>query len=119
SWLFIDRLVIGMSTNAAEQKRIAVRCSMHDAVYADDACSTGCVLNNHLFAQDYAHTGSKDSTDNVERTSRGKRVYHGKRPRWIGLRARRERPSGYTTAEKRDEFPPPHGAYPKAVRITN
>jgi hypothetical protein len=25
------------------------------------------------------------------------------------LRARRERPSGYTAAEKRDEFPPPHG----------
>src|SRR5262249_47711852 len=30
------------------------------------------------------------------------------------LRASRERPSGYTAAEKRDEFPPPHGAYPKA-----
>src|SRR5262249_25966903 len=30
------------------------------------------------------------------------------------LRARRERPSSRTTAEKRDEFPPPHGAYPKA-----
>jgi hypothetical protein len=29
------------------------------------------------------------------------------------LPARRERPSGYTAAEKRDEFPPPHGAYPK------
>src|SRR5262249_26691480 len=30
------------------------------------------------------------------------------------LRARRNRPSGYTAAEKCDEFPPPHGAYPKA-----
>src|SRR4029453_9511613 len=30
------------------------------------------------------------------------------------LRSRRERPSGYTAAEKCDEFPPPHGAYPKA-----
>jgi hypothetical protein len=30
------------------------------------------------------------------------------------LRARRKRPSGYTAAEKCDEFPPPHGAYPKA-----
>src|SRR5262249_7078510 len=30
------------------------------------------------------------------------------------LRARRERPSGYTASEKRDEFPSPHGAYPKA-----
>src|SRR5262249_45260135 len=30
------------------------------------------------------------------------------------LRARRERPSGYTAAEKCDELPPPHGAYPKA-----
>ena len=30
------------------------------------------------------------------------------------LRARGARPSGYTAAEKRDEFPPPHGAYPKA-----
>src|SRR5262245_9964012 len=28
------------------------------------------------------------------------------------LRPRRERPRGYTV--KRDEFPPPHGAYPKA-----
>src|SRR5262249_53672365 len=28
------------------------------------------------------------------------------------LCARRERPR-YTAAEKRDEFPPPHGAYPK------
>src|SRR5262249_50299600 len=30
------------------------------------------------------------------------------------LRPRRERPCGYTAAEKCDEFPPPHGAYPKA-----
>src|SRR5215468_7095866 len=30
------------------------------------------------------------------------------------LRARRERPSCYTAAEKCDEFPPPHAAYPKA-----
>src|SRR5215471_7575451 len=30
------------------------------------------------------------------------------------LRARRERPSRYTAADKCDEFPPPHGAYPKA-----
>src|SRR5262245_47564694 len=30
------------------------------------------------------------------------------------LRARRERPRGYTAAKKCDEFPPPHGAYPKA-----
>src|SRR5262249_54080354 len=30
------------------------------------------------------------------------------------LRARRERPRGYTAAEKCDEVPPPHGAYPKA-----
>jgi hypothetical protein len=30
------------------------------------------------------------------------------------LRARREQPSGYTVAEKCGEFPPPHGAYPKA-----
>src|SRR5262249_6040782 len=30
------------------------------------------------------------------------------------LRARRERPSGYTAAEKCDEVPPPHGAYAKA-----
>src|SRR5215470_3601953 len=30
------------------------------------------------------------------------------------LRARRERPCGYTAADKYDEFPPPHGAYPKA-----
>src|SRR5262249_43342201 len=30
------------------------------------------------------------------------------------LRARRERAARYSTAEKRDEVPPPHGAYPKA-----
>src|SRR5262245_2164759 len=30
------------------------------------------------------------------------------------LRARRERPCRHTAAEKCDEFPPPHGAYPKA-----
>src|SRR5262249_13414599 len=30
------------------------------------------------------------------------------------LPARRNRPSGYTAAEKCDEVPPPHGAYPKA-----
>src|SRR5262249_17394727 len=30
------------------------------------------------------------------------------------LRVRRERPSGYTAADKGDEVPPPHGAYPKA-----
>ena len=35
------------------------------------------------------------------------------RPRSL-LRARRNRPSGYNAAEKCDEFPPPHGAYPKA-----
>src|SRR5262249_42292219 len=36
--------------------------------------------------------------------------------RWLRrlLRARRERPSGYSAAEKCDEVPPPHGAYPKA-----
>jgi hypothetical protein len=31
---------------------------------------------------------------------------------------RRERPSGYTAAQKRDEFPPPHGLTPR-LRITN
>src|SRR5262245_58789375 len=30
------------------------------------------------------------------------------------LRPRRKRPSSYTAAKKADEFPPPHGAYPKA-----
>src|SRR5262249_21389195 len=30
------------------------------------------------------------------------------------LRARCERPSGCRAADKCDEFPPPHGAYPKA-----
>src|SRR5262249_11774079 len=30
------------------------------------------------------------------------------------LRARRTRPPRHTAAEKCDEFPPPHGAYPKA-----
>jgi hypothetical protein len=30
------------------------------------------------------------------------------------LRTRRKRPSGDTATEKGDEFPPPHGAYPKA-----
>src|SRR5262249_14546390 len=30
------------------------------------------------------------------------------------LRPRRKRPAGYTAAEKCDEVPPPHGAYPKA-----
>src|SRR6516162_630014 len=30
------------------------------------------------------------------------------------LRVRREWPCGYTAAEKRDEFPPPHGAHPEA-----
>ena len=30
------------------------------------------------------------------------------------LRTRRERPRGYTAAEKCDEFPPPHGVDPKA-----
>src|SRR5262249_17948466 len=30
------------------------------------------------------------------------------------LRARRERPCGYSAAEKCDKVPPPHGAYPKA-----
>src|SRR5262249_52613452 len=29
------------------------------------------------------------------------------------LRARRERPSGYTAADQCDEVPPPHGAYPQ------
>src|SRR5262245_23267423 len=32
---------------------------------------------------------------------------------WL-LRARSERPRGYTAAEKCDVFPPPHGADPKA-----
>jgi hypothetical protein len=32
----------------------------------------------------------------------------------IVLRTRRKRPSGDTVTEKGDEFPPPHGAYPKA-----
>jgi hypothetical protein len=55
-----------MRTYAAEQKRITVWCSIHDAVYADDACGTGHVLNDHLLAQDFAHTDGKDSTDDVE-----------------------------------------------------
>src|SRR6516165_3744423 len=37
----------------------------------------------------------------------------GRQFRWL-LRVRRERPCGYTAAKKRDEVPPPHGAYPKA-----
>src|SRR5262245_57728122 len=40
---------------------------------------------------------------------------HTEPPHALGLlRARRERPSGYTAADKCDEVPPPHGAYPKA-----
>ena len=55
-----------MRSDAAEQERIAVWRGIHDTVYADDACSTRRVLNNHLLAQDFAHTGGKDSSDDVE-----------------------------------------------------
>ena len=34
------------------------------------------------------------------------RIYHGNRPRWIGLRARRERPCGCCAAERGNEFSP-------------
>jgi hypothetical protein len=55
-----------MRTDAAKQECITVWCSIHDPVYADDACGTGRVLNDHLLAQDFAHTDRKDSADDVE-----------------------------------------------------
>src|SRR5262249_43703862 len=49
-----------------------------------------------------------------------RRTVRGRPPQAAGaphapplLSARRERPSGYTPAEKSDELAPPHGAYPK------
>src|SRR5262249_22938216 len=45
----------------------------------------------------------------------GLRHEHANVPHPLGLlRACRERPSSYTAAEECDEFPPPHGADPKA-----
>jgi hypothetical protein len=44
---------------------------------------------------------------------------HADAPHPFGLlRARRERPCGYTAAEKRDELPPPHWLIPRP-RITD
>src|SRR5262245_19536554 len=49
------------------------------------------------------------------RIALGKAHQHADPPHPAGLLpARRERPDGYTAAKKCDEFPPPHGAYPKA-----
>src|SRR5262245_28961943 len=79
SQLFVDRLIVGMRADAAEQKRIAVWRSIHDAVHPDDACGTGRILDDHLLAEDFAHTGRKDSSHDVESTSRGKRYHHGDR----------------------------------------
>src|SRR5262245_34623057 len=45
----------------------------------------------------------------------GENTKHADEPHALALlRARRKRPSGYSVAEKCDEVPPPHGAYPKA-----
>src|SRR5262249_57983977 len=45
----------------------------------------------------------------------GLRAQHADAPHTLALlRARRQRPRGCDTTQKRDEFPPPHGAYPKA-----
>ena len=50
-----------------------------------------------------------------ERIVGGTRHEHAER---AALRARRQRPSGYTAADKCDEFPPPHGLTPRP-RITD
>src|SRR5262249_16795356 len=67
------------------------------------------ILNETGFAEAFAERGST--------TRRGigcPGVYEA--DHWQGrlLRLRHERPADYTAAYKYDEFPPPHGAYPKA-----
>jgi hypothetical protein len=55
-----------MRTDAAEQKRIAIWRGIHDSVDPDYTGGTGRVLNDYLLAQDFTHTGRKDSADDVE-----------------------------------------------------
>src|SRR4029077_3391899 len=108
AWLLIDGLIIGMRADAAEQQRIAVWRSIHNAVYTDDARGTGRVLDDHLLAQDFAHTGAKDSTHDVECASRGKRDHHGDRPRRIDLCMRGDRPRYRHASNHADEIAPSH-----------
>src|SRR5262245_22849272 len=57
----------------------------------------------------------RSDADLILRIVSGAGHQHADAPHALALlRARRERPSGYTAADKCDEFPPPHGADPKA-----
>src|SRR5262249_58528739 len=76
-----------------------------DAVHADDTAGARRVLNDQLLTEDFTHTGCKDSADDVECASRGKRHDHGDRARRISLRLCRERPAR-RHAEHCDELAP-------------
>src|SRR5262249_9089355 len=73
-------------------------------------------LDRHVLTCDeaaFAQTAAERS-DEVRRVLGRPGTHEADYRRCRLLRARHERPSGYTAAEKCDEFPPPHGAYPKA-----
>ena len=52
--LLIERRVIGLSADAAEQEHMTVRCGLCDAIGADNARRPTDVFDNYLLAQDFA-----------------------------------------------------------------
>jgi hypothetical protein len=75
--LLIERRVIGLSTDAAEQEHITVRCGLCDAIGADNARRPTDVFDNYLLAQGFAQPLRKDSTHDIESAARGERHHHG------------------------------------------
>jgi hypothetical protein len=68
------------------------------------------VFDDHLLAEDLAHAGRHDAAHNVEGAAGCERHDHDDRPRRIGLRLSRKRPSGEHSNQYSDASKPTHHA---------
>ena len=78
--LLVERGVIGVGADGAEQEHLAIRGSARHAVGANDAGRRADVLDDYLLVQDLAQPRREHPSDHVERAARGKRHHHGHWP---------------------------------------
>ena len=70
--LLIERRIVGMRPNGAEQHRITVRYGVRDAIDPHDTRGSADVFHNHLLTQYFAQSRCDDPRDHVEGAARGK-----------------------------------------------
>ena len=85
--LFVQRLIVDLRANGAEQSLIAVGIGQCEALGAVHAAGAADILDDHLLAENIAQPIRQNSTHDVGWAAGGERHHHGNRPAWplVGL----------------------------------